>query len=182
MIEKLTYKTKLWLLGTTTLVAILCVWNFGISRTWQEYSRYKELATSAEHEDQITERISQIKGGLGDYHNSPYLVNNDTSSISHHETLLASITQLASSNDLTIRSFPPEVVFQESDYEIAKHEILIEGNFENIGKWLFEIDKRPALGRIVSVDFNVHQDKRTKRRHLTANVVLNKIKLQDNET
>lgn len=170
MIERLTYRQKNYFLLLGVLLLGWAVYQLSISNTLDEVKTYNELMAQIEVGNSAHHQIYSYKKKLQFYEN--HLGSFETDSTHNHEHVLVAISQYCQNHNLTIESFPSELIEDYNDFKLHTHKIEVSGNFKALLYLVYHLERVEKLGRIASMNLEKKLDKKTKRTILTASIYL----------
>jgi len=99
----------------------------------------------------------------------------DTSS--NNDNLLSLITDFCHANQLVLQSFPLPSSYNNNNLIVLSREIHVKGSFHNLLRLLYELEFQQSVGRIGSVVFHTKIDRKTNRKILYLNFVIQNCQL-----
>lgn len=175
--KSLPYKKKnLYLLGGT-LFFLVVMYFYAFKKTFDLYSKNKELKGRIERAENAPENIQVLEKKLH-YLNSRlnhYLIDSTKS----QERVLEVVSGFCFKNHLTLKEFPQTDVLDQEDYLIETNRIVAEGDFINLIKLVYELEQKNKLGRLSSVKFDTYMDHKRKKQVLSVIIHLQNIKIKE---
>lgn len=170
MIKRLTYRQKNYLLLFGCLVLGWAIYQLSISKTLEEVRSYNQLMAQIEVGNSAHSMIFDYKKKLKFYED--HLGSFETDSMHNHEHVLVAVSHYCQRHNLTVESFPSELVEDYSDFNLHTHKIEVRGNFKELLHLIYHLERVEKLGRIASLELEKKLDKKTKRTILTASIYI----------
>ncbi len=166
------YRQKNLLLLAGVLLLGIIVFKFNIQRTFKEYKQYKEnkakLTLASTASSQITAYKEQL-ASLQQTAIAPY----------NRENLLERVTAFCRTNNLLVKSFPEEEVFdQKNGSQVITNRIEVEGGYKAIVKLVYNLEEIERLGSVNSLRFSLQKDRVLKKWVLRGYIVFRNLKPQ----
>ncbi len=161
------FQKRLIIVSLGILVVLVSSWSFAFKKTWGDYAEIKRMEsnlTNAElSQKTIAHLTKQLEGLQVNYKQAP-----DPSTA---KIIFKKISDLSDKHkSLKIVRFPDVHVHQFKKYTIETLEVELEGDFENLLRFMHELETEKNIGRIVSSSFDLHKDVRTKKEFLRLTV------------
>ncbi len=173
--KKLTNKHRFYLLVAGTLVALLLAYNMAISKTLELKKGCNKIEDELNAAGYAPARIAALNKKLAKIES---LYGSDFEDLDKlQEKLLNHISQSCKQYELTLIELPSVHEFAQSDYVVKTFKIVVEGNYTNILKFIYDLEFKPALGRLASVKFSTETDYRYKNKKLFAQIIIQNIEL-----
>lgn len=179
-LKHLTYKQRNVALGVATV--FLCVVGYwaAFGKTFDLWQENRLLQSQMQLTENIDEQIMHLQKNLVQL--KQYYAPTKGKDFSHHEELLRQVSGFCQENNLLIREFPPASFFEETQYLIEANEVIVEGDFKNIVKLIYNLEQVSKTGRVVSVAFEAGPDRKTRKYRLAAHIIIQNIKPIANES
>lgn len=174
-VGKLTSKKKLYGLMLGSIVFFILGWHFSFSKTVNELQRYKTLKNKFERAEGIDEKILQVRSRLATMKGAGIPMGSNATD-QKHESMLTLTSSLADENKVTVIELPAEEVSSDNNFVIHTNEFAVAGGYHAILGLLHSLEMSNSSGRIVSVQFKLEEDRRTKNRNLIATIVTRSVK------
>ncbi len=155
------YKGILYL---TLLLVILpvAVWNFSIKKTVTKWQSYREESK------ELAEIESRDYSGL---QTTPELQEELISS----GGFIKAIAAVADKNGIMIEKYTPFVTYHTEGIQVNSAELLMAGNYIPLVRMIDHIENNMTTCKLVSVNFNGTEDRRTGIIKLTATIVVQQL-------
>lgn len=176
MFKKLNYTNKFRLLLVAGLLLIYVAYSFAFKRTIELNTQNKELSKTALQLETAPQKLNELKAKINKLEKNVNAIGNK----SVHELILDTISFHCSNNNLTIRQFPPPIIFNEPDYNVETNIIEIEGSFVNLVKLIFHLEQKVKIGKLVSCDFFIKTDNKTRSNALWCKLYIQNIVSNEN--
>lgn len=126
------------------------------------------------------------KKSLQEASNAPHLIRQFQEQLTVLESLLIqsdydrqllfeTVNTFCDKYGLRLDYFHPEKRFTHNDYEVITNQIKIEGAYKDITVLIYHLEQEKKLGHIASVSFDKQEERRTKRKYLTADIYVQNI-------
>jgi Tfp pilus assembly protein PilO len=139
------------------------IWFFAVKKTMNQHDQLKvaekqmqnlekaplQLATM----ERRLEQISQAIGGSAEQLSSDEIFDKISEYVIEHKSL-------------QIMSFPSNSSFENSNYDVHTYAIKIKGKFHLLLEMLNYFEGNKSIGKIVSVDYKVEKNLKTKKKFL----------------
>ncbi|WP_394973676.1 hypothetical protein [uncultured Croceitalea sp.] len=89
--------------------------------------------------------------------------------------LLKTLNTLAEKEEVKLKNFEAPHIFSKNDSEYIVYNFTLDGNYTALLKVLYNIEKNSTFGEIIHADFNRETNFRTRRKFLTAKVLIQNI-------
>jgi len=171
--KNLSYKQKNILVIAGGLLFLFFAYHFAIKKTLDLVSLHNEMLsdyataqTAPKEIRRYEEELMVMASILGNFSNED---------LSNREMVLALITEFCQAHRLGLNSFPQELTHQTEDYNITTTAIVVEGRYTALVKLLYKLEYLEQVGRVASVEFKMHKDRKTRRNYLAATIYLQNI-------
>ncbi|MCK6649293.1 MAG: hypothetical protein L6Q66_06540 [Bacteroidia bacterium] len=172
MLKNLSYKQKNKLLLVAGTLLVMGTYVFGIKKTLITYNDYKsnmEKLTLAENApvmlQKVKEELDQMNAKLG---------QNDSRSKS--EVLIEFVTRYCEENGAVLKEFPKVAESMKDDLLIESNVFTVAGDFNTLLSLIYQLEQKVNVGKVVSVNYQVQKDLKTKEPILIAKVFVQNIK------
>ncbi len=170
MFGGMTYKKKVWLLGIGTVVLVILVYRMGIRKTVEQKRFCRELEEKIELVSYAPKEIVRLQEQL-DAMNSYF--GEDTTGYPDLRTMLIEVTgSYCDRKGINVKEIPEPVYEVKEDMHIEINQVVLEGKFHELVKYLYFIEMEEKLGKVASVRFFVEKDVRSKVERLRMKVVV----------
>lgn len=166
-------KTKNILLLAGFIIAIILCYNLAFSKTFIVKSTYDELIKEESFYKDAPKTLSVLKQKERYYDSllTKYRLNEG----SIQNTLLKTINEFATENNLKVISFLEPHYFIDQDLIIKSYQFILEGDYNSIINLVYQLEQNTKFGEIINVHFNKKKNFRTGRDYLQAQVILKSI-------
>ena len=169
------YRIKTGLYIFAAAILLLLTYSH-LRKTTTLISDYYHLKTSLTESDYSLSSIDQLKAELNSYNQKlGYTNNSDTSNQSR---LLNFISEYTTTHKSRISFLPKSKIQSNNGYEIETNIMQLEGDFKDILKLVYAIEREQKLAKVVSLNFEVKEDWVDKTRKLTATAYFQNIKVK----
>ena len=173
--NKLTNKYRFYLLLAGTFVALLLAYNMAINNTIELKKTCNKIEHDLNKAGDAPRKIAAIEKKLVSIES---LYGSDFEDLDKlQEKLLNHISQSCKQYELTLIELPNVHEFEHSDYVIKTFKIVVEGNYTNILKFIYDLEFKPALGRLASIKFSTQTNYRNSNKKLFAQIIIQNIEL-----
>lgn len=162
-------KQRFQLLLAGFILLLIIAYVFSIRNTVDAYIISKRQQHSLEDVSNAPQRIKQFQDQLASLDHS--LVQSDY----NRQQLFESVNTFCESQDLKLDYFHPEQRFLHNDYEIITNKVEVEGTYKSIVRLIYYLEYEQKLGHIASTNFEQKEERRTKRKYLTAEIYIQNI-------
>lgn len=154
--------------------SLLVLSYFGaISKTLAIKKKYSALKKEAFLYKDISKQL-QVFSKKEVYYDSILSTMNLTDT-SLENNLLKTLNTQAQKEQLKLKNFNTPHIFLKDQSQYISYNFTLEGNYTNILKLLHKIEKSSTFGEIIHVDFNQETNFRTRRKFLTAKVLVQRV-------
>lgn len=150
------------------------VYNLAIARTIQLRNDLLNLEYTINESKGAPEKIAQYQKELGAL--NARLKTYEFSDQLNQEKLLAEVSKLCKSYDLTITEVPIENSHQAQDLLIYTNRFEIEGGFKSMVKLIYDLEQKHQCGRLSSCRFELIKDRERKKELLVLELFIQNIK------
>jgi hypothetical protein len=175
----MSYKKKYNFLIAGILLLFIISYQFSIKKTVLLYQDCKEMQSKLKLIDEAPESINQIKNEIAQV--DGMISSNDSSGTNFRELLLEKAGNFCLENNISIKEFPASVEENKNDYIIETNIIALEGSFQNLLKFTYNIEQKYKVGKVASVNFSSKYDIVAKKNKLTEKIYVQNIKKKNDE-
>jgi len=93
----------------------------------------------------------------------------------NRQALFEAVNTFCESHELKLDYFHPEQRYIHDDYQIITNKVEVEGAYKNIVELIYYLEQEQKLGHIASTNFERKEERRTKRKYLTAEIYIQNI-------
>jgi hypothetical protein len=170
------YHQKLKLFPVIFIFSLLIVYLLAIKDTFNLISACNKLETEIRTADKAPHEIEQLYEKLS----SINLITGEKAQIIGLDPFLEFCSNYEKKDDINLIDYKPLHSFQKSNFQIDTRIATFEGNFNNLLRFLFSIEKDFKSGIIVSVKFYVEVNNKTNKKNLYLTLFIQTIKDYDN--
>ena len=174
MFENLTYKKKNQALALGLFVFLILVYFLAIQKTITAYKSYTENKEKVDNANSAPQKVAYYKKKLADIEN--IIKRQQGSGMDNQQLLLNVVSDYCNQNDLVLKEFPLPVIFNDKDYTIETNIFEIQGGFIKLVNLVYELEQKTIVGKVMSVDYQIKKNYKTKSYALTAIIDLQNIK------
>jgi Tfp pilus assembly protein PilO len=166
----MTSKTKNILLLSGFFLTLIVCYRFAISNTLELKKQYKNLKQQEVFFNNTPKQLSLLKQKHRYYDSilSKYQLNGS----SVQNSLLKTINEFATNNNLKVITFIEPHVIKQNDLTIKTYEFTVEGNFNAIIKLTHKLEQQTKLGEIINLHFEKKKNFRTGKYYLQTKILL----------
>lgn len=161
------------------ILLLLLSYNLAIKKTIVLYSDCQEMNIKLDKIGEAPKKINTLKEKIAQY--DELISKGDTSGNDLRQTLLEKTGDFCALNNITLKEFPASVSSKKNDYLIETNTIVLEGAFAGIVKFIYLLEQKTKIGKVVSVDFTSKFDLSAKKNKLLGKIYIQNIKKQKNE-
>jgi hypothetical protein len=178
-ISSMTYKKKFRFLIVGIALSLLLSYSLAIKKTVKYYRdccamelNLDMIVEAPQNINELNKKITQI---------DELISTGDTSEDDFRQTLLEKTGNFCVMNNITLKEFPASVHTIKNDYQIETNTIVLEGTFISILKYIYMLEQKCKIGKVISADFSTKFDLSAKKNKLSCKIYLQNIKKQKNE-
>jgi len=179
MLSQLTYNQKNKILLVALILFCVFAYFFSIEKTINLKREVNEQAVRLTSLNNYPQELSKNVKQLNQLNSrvKQYVRDKDF----NQDEILESLSLFCRKNKMVIRSFPKSTLQEKDDFYIETHHFVVEGNYINLVKLLYQIEKKESLGRVASVKFSSKMDRKSKRNRLSMSIYLQNIRNEINK-
>jgi len=178
MLNKLTYRKKIYLLLTGFVVFLFIAYSLSIKSTFELASQCSVYEEQLEFVKDAPLKIAALQKEIDI---KEQILGRSNAGDEFQENLLKQITGFCQKNQLILREYPQVHNYIQQEYNIETNEIVIEGQFIKLLKLLYALEQEYKLGKVVSAKFMSKKDFKTNQMKLTLTIYVQNIKKENNE-
>ncbi|MEZ5199167.1 MAG: hypothetical protein R2764_23130 [Bacteroidales bacterium] len=175
MFKNLTYKKKLQLIFIGALVMLFVVYHMAISKTLNRRSQCKELQGQLVTIENAPTQMAEIHSELT---RIGKIIGKENNKEDFRQKILEETTKFCENNKIRINEIPEPVVIDKNDYEIYTHTLVLEGDFQNLVRYIYELEQNLELSNVTSAKFYSAKEVRTKQKKLYLKLFIQNIQKQ----
>jgi len=176
MFKSISYKQKSYLLIIAFVLMLYLSYALSISKTLEVLADIDLMEKQVENTNNLPQRISVIKKELNKIEHL-LGINNDSSTTD----ILDKVSKYCNSQKILLKELPQPETYIENDINIKTYVFTFEGSFHKLLLLLEMLEKKYTAGRVVSANFYINKDIRTKQESLYLKLFIQKIKTSSNE-
>jgi len=172
---KLSNKHKFYLLIAGIILILILAYNMAISKTIELEQSCNVIETNLNAAGYAPEKIALLRKKLA---NIESLYGSDFEDLDKlQEKLLQHVSYSCKKYQLVLIELPDVHEFKHTDYIIKTFKIVVEGNYTDILKFIYDLEFKPALGKLASIKFYTHTNFRKNSKRLYAQIIIQNIEL-----
>jgi hypothetical protein len=122
---------------------------------------------------ELKTKLMKIEQLIGD--------STQTSEEDVHQLLLESVTHYCQQKGIILNDFPKPFEKSENGFTTHTAKVTVEGDFINLLKLVYYLEKNYQVGKVVAVDFEATKNLRTRKRELHSTIYLQNVKSTPHE-
>jgi hypothetical protein len=174
LFENLTYQKKNKLLAGVLVLALILAYFLAIQNTIYAYKSYKENEEKVANANTAPQKVAYYKKKLADIEN--IIKKQQGTGMDNQQLLLSVVSDYCNENDLVLKEFPLPITSNDKDYTIETNIFEIQGGFIKLVKLVYELEQNTIVGKVMSVNYEIKKNYKTKSFALTATLYLQNIK------
>lgn len=167
-------KTKNILLVAGFILAIILCYNLALSKTYRLKRTYDELIKEESFYKDAPKTLSILKQKERYYDSLLTKFRLNDGSIQN--TLLKTINEFATENNLKVISFLEPHYFTDQDLIIKSYQFILEGDYNAIINFVHQLEQKTKFGEIINLHFEKKKNFRTGRDYLQADIILKSVR------
>jgi len=176
---QMSYKNKYKFLIAGILILFIISYQLAIKKTILLYSDCTELQLKLKTIDEAPESILKTKNKIKQV--DGMISSGDSSGTNFREMLLEKAGDFCQENNISIKEFPASIEESKNDYNIETNVIVLEGSFQNLLKFTYNVEQKYKIGKVASVNFASKYDITAKKNKLTEKIYVQNIKKKNDE-
>ena len=152
-----------YILCVSVPVMLIFIWFFAVKKTMEQGSQLKEMRIKLESLQQAPVKLASMENRLSQIR---AVIGNSSENLGSDEIFNTISKYVVGKQNLTIVNFPLNTVFENSNYEVHTYAIKMQGKYLELLKMLNHFEQNKNIGKIVSVDFKVEKNLKTKKKYL----------------
>ena len=180
MKNSLTYKQRFYVIAGVFLLVVLLVYNIALKPTIELKTKCKEqekavkaLSTAPQRIKMTAQKLGQIDGQFS------ILSMPGTTS---RDLILEEISQYCNKHKISVYNFPESHVINNKLFTIETNSVVLKSNFKRLLKLINYLETKSNFGRIISVSFYTNENRKTKRKELYLELVIQNIKSDEKDS
>jgi len=172
------YQKRLWITIIISVMVVFFAWKGAFEKTWSLYRQIKRLENSIHSSALIASKKQEIQSeteqlnlilGIHDHYLPAEQIFEELVSICD------------STGNLRIVNFPDIHTIIVNSYKITTMFAGVEGNYSNLLKMVYKLERNKKTGRLASVYFRKKKDYRKNKEFLSATIFLQNYELTKNQ-
>jgi len=151
------------------VLLLVLAYLFSFRNTIAAYQLSKNNQLALEEASSAPQQIKQFQDQLSLLEVS--LIQSDY----NRQVLFEAVNTFCDAQSLKLDHFHPEQRYIHNDYEIITNKIEVEGVYKDIVELIYYLEQEQRLGHIASTNFVKKEERRTKRKYLTAEIYIQNI-------
>jgi preprotein translocase subunit SecF len=172
MFQKLTYKRIIKFLPIGFIIVLMLVYGLAIHETLSLKRKCKELTEQTIAAEDAPKQIVLLKNKLDDLNK---VMGKDTTD-AESDPLLRFVAGSNTNNNVRLVDFQPLHVFQHQNYQVETRVAVFAGQFVNLVRFLYSLERDFNSGKVVSVKFQVETNYKTNRKRLLMTLYVQSVK------
>jgi hypothetical protein len=159
-----TNKKKFYFLLGGSFLFILISYKLAVSKTIDAFHQKKDLTEKILMADNAPQEIAGLKIRVEELNNILGAKSGHTNDF--HIQILNVSSTYSQKNNIVIKNYPEEHVFQENDYILRTNILTVEGRFLGLLRFLYFMERQNEIGKIVSSNFYMEKEKYSRKKNL----------------
>lgn len=169
MKDKLTYSKIRKVFPILAMVCFFIIYKLSLSETIEVIISVNELEDKKHRSKEVPQRIEYLKSSLNKYKTATLF---DTTG-NYQQELLEMVSLESKKNGLLLKDFPINTLDTTSQtLKLNTHKFTIEGDFISSITLINHIEKHFLQGKISSIEMELKQERKTKRKFLETTVYI----------
>ncbi|MCG8391456.1 MAG: hypothetical protein MI745_00070 [Pseudomonadales bacterium] len=152
------------LLTVLTPIIFILVWILTISKTINLSKENKQVEKKLEKLESAPQQVSSLEQQLTQL---DQLIGSASKDIGGDKIFRTLTEEISKKSSIKIIDFPFQSVFENNNYVVNTYMITLQGAFFDLLKILNLSEQDKRIGKIVSVEYKVKKDLKTKQKRLT---------------
>lgn len=179
MLNKLTYKKKNLLLILIALLTAVIVYFFAIKKTIAVYHEFTVNKGKMEQAANAPLLAAQLEKELTVMDSKMASQNNRQENVD--DAVLSLITTYCQNHHAVLLEFPETTYMEDGNLSIETRQFRIGGDFFTLINLVYLLEQKYNMGKLVSVNYQLKKDFKTKEMQLSATISLQNIKKKNHE-
>jgi len=168
-----TYKTKFKLLILVLALLLLIVYRLAIIKTIEKYQDCTNLKEKLNLVSLAPREIKELQNRINSI--NEFFGRNSDSTLNTRAVLIDKTSFFAKQKNIKIKSINEPDFHTENDILIETNQIILEGSFFNLLRYIAFIEKENKNGNIASVKFYTEKNIKTKKEKLLLMIYIKNI-------
>lgn len=169
MMKLNTFQKRLTVGCLGILFTLLLSWPFAFQKTWSSYAELKKMESALSNVERSQKTISHLKEQL----DGMQLAHGQVADSSNVKLIFKRVSDLSEKHQgLKIVRFPEIHAHPFKKYKIETFEVELEGDYENLLKFILDLEDQRAIGQLVSASFKLQKDLRAKNEFLRLTIYI----------
>ena len=174
MFNQLTYKQKNILLLVSGCLFTVIMYQLSIKETLEKKEACETALVQAQLLANAPNSIASLNGQLAAMRKKVGYAHTD--SMDTQQLVLEKVTAYCEDQRVELKKFPKPLLENAQNYQVETIQFVVEGGFIPLLKLIYEFEQTDHLGKVVSVDFNVKKELRSRKERLYATFFIQNIK------
>lgn len=166
-------KTRFLFFIGGTLLLLLLSYLAAISKTFAARKDYQSLKKEERLYKDVSHQFKMLS--QKEVYYDSILTHMNLTDTSLENNLLKTINEEAANQNLKVKDFKTPHVFINNGTRQVSYNFTLEGGYTAILKLLYTIEKTGTFGEIIHLNFQKEMDFRTRRKYLTAQILIQSI-------
>lgn len=177
--DNLTYQQKAYVSLTLGLIGLVMCYNLAFSKTLDISASNETMEEKLQNANSLPRQIKKMKQSL-EYLNTHFgnYIEDDTKD---REALLHLISSYCHLNNITLISYPYLGKEKKNDINIHTNQVIARGNFIDLLRLLYHLEKEEEQGRIVSSRFSMSRDFTVNKYFLELTISIQTVEIDEKE-
>ena len=154
---------NIYLLSVITPIMLLVIWLFAIRKT---IDLNKELSQTQEKLENLSQAPNQVLILQSKLEQIDKFIGNSSQNIGGDEIFKIISEYSTDKSKIQIIDFPVNTVFSNNNYLTNTYTIKVKGKYSELLKMLNAFENNKSIGKIVSIEFIVETNLKTKKKSL----------------
>jgi hypothetical protein len=178
VLKNLSEKYKLYLIVAGIILASIIAYRVAIKSTVMVMKDYRELKQKAAEAEDISSRCAALQKQLTILNRSYFDAAKGIDDT--HNIFLDKLGRLAATYNATVTEYPAQHSYRASSVQVETHIAVLQGNFSDLLKVLYELEVNERIGRLVSVEYFTETNRKTKIRSLYMRIYIQNYRNKEN--
>jgi len=168
-----TYQKKFICSAVGLLIILALSWNMAIKKTWTSLTELQEVNKEMTASDISEKTVADLEKQLSDIR----LTHTATQDPLRSELIFKKISDISEMDkQVKILQFPEVHLTKLNDYQIGTMKLELEGSFQNLVQFIFELENEPSIGGIASIHFWLAKDFKLDKEYLRLDILIQNFK------
>jgi len=168
-----TYQKKFICTAVGLLIILLLSWNMAIRPTWTCLTELNEVNKEMTSSDISEKTVADLEKQLSDIRLTHTAAQDPLKS----ELIFKKISDISElGSQVKILQFPEVHLTKLNDYQIGTMKLELEGSFQNLVRFIFDLENEPSIGGIASIHFYLDKDFKLNKESLRLDILIQNFK------